>query len=342
MFSEAKIFLQKVKNFFATRFRAMVFAALLLFPAAASIFAWGFWAHKQINRMAVFTLPPEMIGFYKKHIDFISEHAVDPDKRRYANPEEAPRHYIDADNYGDHPFDSIPQRWSDAVKKYGEDSLKAHGIVPWHINSMYYQLTDAFKEKNIERILKVSADIGHYIGDAHVPLHCTKNYNGQLTNQVGIHGFWESRIPELLGNDYDYFTGRAQYIEAPLKIAWKIVRDSYAAKDSVLLFEKQLTEKFDPDKKYAFEDRLGATVKTYSSEFSKTYNEMLGNMVERRMRESVIMVGSFWYTAWVNAGQPDLDSIMSFQMSDEYKKQLDAEEKMWRTGKAPDKGHAEH
>src|SRR6186713_1944702 len=94
-----------------------------------SVFAWGFWAHKRINRMASFTLPPEMIGFYKKHIDFIEAHAVDPDMRRNAVPEEAPRHYIDVDHYGAHAFDSLPVYWKDAVQKYSEDTLNAYGIV---------------------------------------------------------------------------------------------------------------------------------------------------------------------------------------------------------------------
>src|SRR5882757_5704252 len=81
-------------------------------------FAWGFWGHKRINNQACFTLPPGMFGFYKRHIDYITEHAVDPDKRRYSDPEEAPRHYIDLDRYGEHPFDSLPKRWNDAVLKY--------------------------------------------------------------------------------------------------------------------------------------------------------------------------------------------------------------------------------
>jgi len=29
-------------------------------------------------------------------------------------------------------------------------------------------------------------------------------------------------------------------------------------------------------------------------------------MVERRMRQSIYAVASFWYTAWVNARRPDL------------------------------------
>ena len=148
--------------------------------------SWGFWGHQRINRIAVFTLPPEMLTFYKENIDFITEHAVDPDKRRYAIAAEAPRHYIDLEFYGTPPYKNIPHYWNDAVAHYGEDTLNAHGIVPWYVNTMFYRLADAFKEKNKERILHLSADIGHYIADAHVPLHCTHNYNGQLTNQVGI------------------------------------------------------------------------------------------------------------------------------------------------------------
>ena len=303
---------------------------------------WGFAAHKRINQMAVFTLPPGMIGFYKKNIDFITEHAVDPDMRRYANPDEAPRHYIDVDRYGDHPFDSLPMYWNDAVAKYGEDTLKAHGIVPWHIQVMSQRLTKAFKDKNAELILHYSADIGHYIGDAHVPLHCTSNYNGQQTNQVGIHGFWESRVPEIFFDDYDYLTGRAEYIEKTQQQAWKFIRGSFAAKDSVLLFEKELSSRFSPDRKYSYEERGGNNTKVYSREFTTEYSKMLDGMVERRMRESILAVGSFWYTAWVNAGSPDLENIGEYQESEEFKKQQAEEKKKFmERGTTPVNGHAD-
>ena len=81
---------------------------------------WGFFAHKRINQFAVFTLPEEMIGFYKKNIEYIEEHAVDADKRRYALKEEAPRHYIDIDYYGENPFEKMPRKWKDAVEKFSE------------------------------------------------------------------------------------------------------------------------------------------------------------------------------------------------------------------------------
>ncbi|MEW6469926.1 MAG: zinc dependent phospholipase C family protein [Bacteroidota bacterium] len=311
--------------------------AYCLLPTPNS-FSWGFYGHKRINKMAVFTLPPEMIGFFKKHIDFISEHAVDPDKRRYASEFEAPRHYIDLDHYGQNPFDSLPKFWKAAVAKYSEDTLNAHGIVPWWVDKMLYKLTDAFKNQNAELILHYAADIGHYIADAHVPLHTTKNYNGQFTGQKGIHAFWESRVPELLADNYDYFTGQAKYIEKPLDAIWKAVKESFYAKDSVLLFEAELNKSFPADKKYAYENRGNSTVKVYSEEYTKAYDKMLNGMVERRMRESIRMVGSLWYTAWVNAGQPDLSKIETREFSDSVKKAHEEMELMWKTGK-PKNGH---
>lgn len=302
--------------------------------------SWGFYGHKRINRMAVFTLPPEMFGFYKKHIEYLTEHAVDPDKRRYSIKEEAPRHYIDIDHYGPNCFDSVPRFWKKAVAKYSEDTLQAYGIVPWWIDVMTYRLTDAFREGNVDKILRYSAELGHYVGDAHVPLHTTENYNGQMTNQVGIHGFWESRVPELLGEDYDYFVGRCYYIESPINTAWEVVKVSHSEVDSVLTFESQLNATISADRKYAFENRGNTTVKTYSEEYTKAYSAQLNGMVERRMRAAIIMLGSYWYTAWVNAGQPDLSRLESKEVSDSAKKAQQAEEYLWQNGKLKGvKGH---
>ena len=100
--------------------------------------------------MAVFTLPPELFHFYKANIDYITDHAVDPDKRRYINKEEACRHYIDIDHYyveDSNVFQVMPRKWKLAIQKYSEDTLKEYGIVPWHIQTMKYRLQKAFEEK---------------------------------------------------------------------------------------------------------------------------------------------------------------------------------------------------
>ncbi len=277
---------------------------------------WGFFAHRLINRIAVFGLPLEMLDFYKQNIGFLTDKATAPDSRRYRFKNEAPRHFIDLDIYGDSAWNKLPRRWSEAVELFGEDSLMKHGIAPWHIQFMKYQLTEAFLNQDAEAILRLSADIGHYISDAHVPLHTTRNYNGQLTGQLGIHGFWESRLPELFSDQYDLFVGKAFYIEDPTTLTWDIVRESHAAVDSILLFERQLSELTNASKKYSYELRKGQTVRTHSEFFSSRYHEKLNGMVERRLRASILRVSSFWYTCWVDGGQPNIEGFLTESISD--------------------------
>lgn len=273
---------------------------------------WGFTGHKKINELAVFTLPPEMVVFYKKHVDYLVENSVLPDKRRYIIKDEGPKHYIDLDHY---QLDSlemekwVPRTWKDAVLKYGRDSLFAYGVLPWNLQWMLHKLTKAFEKKDAQLILKYSAEIGHYVADAHVPLHTTENYNGQLTNQHGIHGLWESRLVELNWKSYDFFVGKAQYLNAPLDETWKIIFKSHSYLDQVFQFEKIASDSVGLSKKYAFEQRGTSIVKVYSQEFSQLYHEIMDDMVQKRMRASVRSVGSFWFTAWVNAGQPDLRAL---------------------------------
>jgi len=277
---------------------------------------------------------------YKPHIDFLEEHAVDPDKRRYAIAEEGPRHFIDIDHYGSFPYDSLPRKWNDAVARYSEDTLRAYGIVPWWLQIMLYRLTDAFKEKSQSKILKLSAEIGHYVADSHVPLHATTNHNGQYTDQKGIHGFWESRIPELLAEkEWDFFIGKAEFLKNPADFIWARVLESGAAADTVLKFEKQLSLSFSSDQRYSFEERNGVTVRQYSSAYTRAYNDVLRGMVERRMRQSIFAVASFWYTAWVNAGQPDLTKLSNTSFSPEDLKEFETLNAAWKNSPLTGREH---
>ncbi len=286
----------------------IIINSILLFNNSAS--AWGFYGHKKINETAVYTLPKPLFGFYKTHVEYITNHAVDADKRRYIISEEACRHFLDGDFYERSlPLDTIPKFYKDAIAKYTEDTVLHHGIVPWHIQTMMYRLTEAFKMKDAPKILKYSADLGHYIGDCHVPLHASSNYNGQKTNQVGIHGLWESRLPELFNSEYDFFTGVAIYVDKPVNDIWKAYEQSFSLVDSVLKTEEKVSLLFPLDKKYAFETRGTQLVKVYSQEFSKAYHLALGNMVENRLRASINLLGNLWYTCWINAGQPDLPNM---------------------------------
>jgi hypothetical protein len=277
-----------------------------------------------------------MIGFYKEHIEYVTEHAVDPDKRRYAVEGEAPRHFIDLDHFCTYPCDDFPKDWMGAKELYSEDTLQAYGIVPWTIEWTMRKLTQAFVDGNKAQILKYSADLGHYIADSHVPLHTTENYNGQLSDQYGIHGFWESRLPELFHDDYDFFVGKAVYIQDNNAFIWENILHAHSHLEDVLSLEKSLDSIYPRDQKYSFEARGESLIRTYSESYAFDYHKSLRGMVEEQMRFSIKHVGDLWFTCWVNAGMPDLNNLETKEWIDTEKEQLKLNE-----GKIKSRSHAE-
>ena len=295
--------------------------------------SWGYYAHHRINRLAVFTLPPAMAGFYKANIDTLTQRAITADKRRYVDSAEIPRHFFDADRYGKKPFDAVPRRWGDAEAKYTRDTLLKYGTLPWTIQRNYYWLVDAFKRHDTTAILRTSADLAHYVADAHVPLHWVMNYDGQLTGQDGIHALWESRLPELYSSNYKLYTGKARYIYNPLTEAFKIGRESFTAADSVLRMQRLLDRSFPPEKKFAMEKRGGRNVKVYSKAYCNAYHKLLKGMVERRMRLAVRATGNYWFSAWVDAGQPDLNKLIDKPLTPAQKANVQREETAFKSGR---------
>ena len=248
-----------------------------------------------------------MFAFYKANAEYVSEHAVDPDKRRHSTKGEAENHYIDIDHYDyslEEMKDSFPRRWKDAIEQFSEDTLRAYGIGPYNAIKVFYSLKKAFENKDKARILRQSAELGHYIGDLHVPLHTTENYNGQMSGQYGIHGFWESRLPELFYEEYFMVFEPAKYVDNVSDLIWKTVFDSHSYLPEVFENERMLTDSMS-GLKYTNEERSANVVKTYSRIFSEAYHKSLGDMVESRMYKATEVVSALWYTAWVDAGQPN-------------------------------------
>jgi hypothetical protein len=310
-------------------FVRFVFGFLLLAACAS----WGFYAHYRINRLAIFTLPKAMSGFYRANINYITEHAISADRRRYVDSAEIPRHYFDADHYGKDPFHTVPQKWADAVQKYTADTLYKYGTLPWTIQYNYYHLVDAFKSHDTSAIMHYSAYLGHYVADACVPLHTTQNHDGQQTHQEGIHALWESRLPEQFGNTYNYYAGSARYLENPLWQAFILCRSSFKSADSVLRIQRQLDKTFPADKKYEIILRGKRKIKDYSAAYCRAYHIALKGMVNRRMRVAVTNVGSYWYSAWVDAGQPDLNKLIDTVPSPAQQQKTAHEAALYKQGK---------
>ncbi|WP_428233072.1 zinc dependent phospholipase C family protein [Flavobacterium sp.] len=276
--------------------------------------SWGIVGHERINKAAVMALPHPLQIFFYNHIDFITQEASVPDIRKYAlnYKEENPRHYFDMENFG--AADSLPKTMEEAKKKYDTKFLNENGILPWYIEDMMGKLTKAFKDKNRAEILFLAADLGHYIGDAHMPLHTSANHDGQLSDQKGIHSLWESRLPELFAKNYKLNVPQAQYYEDVHKATWDMINDTHSLVKPLLDIDKKLRTAT-PENKVFKMDAEGKVLKSkynsavFSDEYAKKLHEDLNGMVESQMRKAITATASFWYTAWVNAGKPDLSDL---------------------------------
>lgn len=316
-------------------FSALLLITLLLASYNGS-FGWGVWGHQHINRAAVFALPMPMRAFFFNHIDFITIEASIPDVRKYTihDTKEGPRHYIDLETFGDHPFEELPETWDAAKAKYGENKLIKAGILPWYIQEITDKLTDAFRHHDKVRILFLSADLAHYIGDAHMPLHTSLNHDGQLTGQRGVHALWESLLPELFGKDFNLHVPEATYISNIKQETWNILKESHGQVKTLLSTEKKLLDTWPKNKIYET-DSTGKILRNkynnarFTYAFAKAYYEALDGMVEHQMRLSIEKSADFWYTAWVNAGKPDLSKLDDHYTNKIHRKQMHRQYRLW-------------
>ncbi len=293
---------------------------------------WGFWAHKKINYYAVFCIPDPLFYFYKPYIDVISELAVVPDKRRFNDPSEAPRHHIDLEYYFSiWKNGKLPRNEEEVKKMVPPDSITTWGRLPWAVVETYNALVKAFEAREVKNIIRLSAYLGHYVADACVPLHTTYNYNGQYTGQVGIHSLWESRVPELFGDNFDFLAGKATYINDPISFIYDIIIESHKMVDSTLQIEAQITAEFGTQSKYTYEQRGKRSYRMVSKEFALEYLRRLNNAQEKRMKRAIQAIASLWFSAWIEAGKPILtpqhieewEDLISTTVKDTIKKAVD-------------------
>ena len=205
---------------------------------------------------------------------------------------------------------------------------------------MQKRLTTAFKKGNTDSILFYAADLGHYIEDMNVPLHTSLNYDGQLTNQKGLHALWESVVPEIEISNYNLSTKHnAKYIKNKEKAVWTAVRRSHKLLPGVFGKETEITKQFTDATKYRIQKRNGKDVKYYTTAFAKAYADALGNTINDQLIYSANMVTDFWYTAWVNAGQPDLKALSNKELSADDLKEFEELNNAWKKGAIRGRDH---
>lgn len=277
-----------------------------------SLSSWGFLVHRTVHQLAVYQLPEELAPFFYANMEKLVYDASRPDTRRNTDSTEASKHFIDIEGFGRNAIRNMPLEWEKAVNIYSKDSLLKYGYVPYQVQFTKQLLTHAFKNKNKDSILFYAADLGHYIADAHVPLHTTINFDGQLSDQKGLHSLWESMIPELAINSYNLYTNhKAKYLKKPGEAIWKAIRKANALLPDLLAKEKEVTTRFSETEKFRVQMRRGKETKSYTTAFANAYAASLKNTVNIQLLCSSELIADFWYTSWVDSGKPDLTELFN-------------------------------
>ncbi len=278
---------------------ALPLIALLVVPA--STLAWGFDAHRFITEQAIALLPPELKPFYETRKAFIVERSIDPDLWRSAGfTQEPPNHFLDLDyeGYGAYPYDALPRDYDQAVQKFGRATIEEQGLLPWRTQEMYGHLRRAFASLKaptpstyaLDDIAFFSAVISHYVADGHVPLHAVVNYDGQLTNQHGVHARWEAEL-------FERYRTRLTLRLPPVKA----VGDPREFMFGVLLASNRAAEELLAADRKAVEGR-----EFYDDAYFEAFSRETLPLVERRMSDAIAAVASVIVGAWEDAGRPPM------------------------------------
>ena len=272
-----------------------VLTAILAAPSAAH--AWGFEAHKFIVARAIDILPAPLRPFFEANRAFIVERAIDPDLWRNAGfTEEPPNHFLDFDAYGRYPFKDLPRNYDDALRKYGIDELRENGMLPWRTYEIAGRLVRGFEalHKNGQYaesdIRFFSAIIGHYVADAHVPLHAVLNYNGQLTGQTGIHYRWEGEL-------FVRYEKQLVINPRPLK---------HITNERDFIFDTLLESSQLADDVLAADLKAIGTRDLYDDQYFETLFAATRPILEKRINDAINGVASIITSAWEQAGKPTL------------------------------------
>ncbi len=266
---------------------------IVFFIPVLFVFGWGDKGHKLIAKKALLILQSE-IKFSDETRDAIILHSVDPDYRKKQDPTEPKKHFIDIDYYKEFLNGNMIESKDSLVKIYGDSIVTDQGTLPWATEDTYAKLVNAFKEKNKEKIILFASDLAHYVGDGHQPLHASINYNGQLSGQKGIHFRYEIEmidryLPEL---DSMNINAKPVYVKNLLSRIFDYITESNVNMDLILSSDK-----------FA----LAHGNNKYEDDYYKLLWFRTKYVTENEISEGASMLASMIYSAWIDAGKPEIN-----------------------------------
>lgn len=267
---------------------------LILFVLMVFLSSWGEKAHRKINTFSVAALPGKLHQL-ESWASYLGDHGADADKRKRTDKDEFVRHFIDIDNYDDfRKTGRIPENFEDACTKYGREFVQKNGTLPWVTDSTYHVLVQDFKTGNWEHARQTAADLGHYVGDGHMPLHISANYNGELSNQKGIHSRYEEKMINQHLDSLQFKKGRAHRIRDIHSFVFNYLYFNNRYVDRLLQADKKAYEKSGNQYNDSYYENLWLETNTYTVSLLQEASNTITRLI---------------YSAWLEAGKPKLPVI---------------------------------
>lgn len=268
---------------------AIVFGSgVLLFALPRLAFAWGANAQKLVMNQAIDTLPLDLKPYFESNRSFLVQHVTDAMETAEKNPAERHNHYIRFEKYGRFPFEALPRSYKAAVTKYGKSKLESTGLLPWEIGYYSQKLTEAMKLGKWDEVKLHAAILASYVAESHDPFATTENFDGHLSNQTGIHERFGNTLIERFSSFFPIRPNDAAFISDPTDHAFESCLSAHSWLENILLNDRNA--------------RIEA--KSYNDEyFDRFYNLSAATLI-RQLSDAATDVGSYWLTAWINAGRP--------------------------------------
>lgn len=271
--------------------RSISFLATLL-CGASLLHGWGDQGHRSINGMMLKTLPPGLSAWYSGKEDYLREHASDPDRWRSHDRKEGPRHFLDVEVYGGP--DKVPLEAARAIQQVGSEAFLRNGQLVWVIQDRWKDLAEAFQSGDRDKVALATAVLGHYVGDAHVPLHSTRNHDGQETGQRGVHSRWETGLVERYVVEGELKVRPAKVEPEVMKAPWKWLGASYALVPK-LLESDRIADRTTP---------MGIRGRRREGTYWLIFWAEQRESVKHQLEQSADDLGDLVLSAWVRAGKP--------------------------------------
>jgi hypothetical protein len=280
---------QTLSNFRSTTKVLLVLAVVELW-LPGGVLAWGNNAQRLIVNHAVDTLPYELRPFFENNRAFLIQHVNDPLNLLDKHPNERQNHFIELDKYGKFPFDALPRNYKVALSKYSKSRIESTGLLPWQIGVYSAKLTDALRNGRWDEAKVDAAFLANYVAEAHDPFNTTENYDGRMTGQTGINERFNTMLIDRYGSFFPLNPHDAFFITDPTDYAFDMSLNAHSYVESLLLADRNAKR----------------GLSSYTDEYYDRFYNLAAASLIKQLSDASTDVGSYWLTAWTNAGKPPL------------------------------------